>query len=199
MSNHALMLPSERYKEHLQIKASQRKWKEDREATFKYKKRMNIIEMSYPGGVVGVDGPLHADTKLWANRRGQLTHQEGIKASHATARAENLNERRKTDDATSAKNYGSDTGIERGRDLGIQRKKIDTEAHPWRFMDTHDRLFPSFTPTWDHERASMLRSHDTRGKTHNIISGADNTIVTKVASVPHGLAASGHAALPYTD
>lgn len=33
------MLPSERYKEHLKMKAGEKKWREERDAIFRYRKR----------------------------------------------------------------------------------------------------------------------------------------------------------------
>lgn len=38
------------------------------------------------------------------------------------------------------------------QDICIQRKCIDPEQHPFRFLDTHSRLFPQYSPvTWRHQ------------------------------------------------
>lgn len=181
LNNHSLMLPSERYKEHLHMKQAHAKWKEDRETLFRYRKRMQVLERHYPGGVIGMDGPMHPGTELYAERRAQLVGQEVRKADHGSGRQEHLGMQRDADDATAARHYGSDPNLRRSQDTGMQRKNVHPQMHPCRFMDTHERLFPSYVPAWDPERASAIRSHDTRGKTHNIISGADNTLEHKVA------------------
>lgn len=179
--NHSLMLPSERYKEHLYMKQAERKWREDRDNIFRYRKRMQVLERHYPNGVIGLDGPMHPDTKLYAERRQQLVEQEERRAVHGEGRMQHLYYQNLADDATAARSYGSDPNLARSRDICAQRKRVDPEAHPWRFMDTHERLFPSHMPTWDPERAAAIRAHDTRGRTHNIISGTDNTLELKVA------------------
>lgn len=41
------MLPSERYKEHLKMKAGEQKWREERDAVFRYRKRMTVLERKH--------------------------------------------------------------------------------------------------------------------------------------------------------
>jgi len=179
--NHSLMLPSERYKEHLHMKKAERQWREDRANLFLYRKRMQVLERHYPGGVTGLDGPLHPNTQLYAERRQHLVNQEERSATHGTGRNGHLHLQRKADDATAARKYGSDPNLLRSQDICMQRKCVDPQQHPVRFIDTHERLFPSYSPEWDPNRAAAIRSHDTRGKTHNIISGTDNNLELKVA------------------
>lgn len=181
IKNESLMLPSERYKEHMLIKEAQHKWKEDRESLFRYRKRMNVLERHYPGGVIGMDGPLLPGTQLYADRRAHFVAQEEIKTLHGQARHDHLYSQRRADDATAARGYGSDPEMPRSQDICIQRKRVDPELHPQRFKDTHDRLFPSYSPAWDPQRAATIRNHDTRGKTHCIISGIDNHVELRVA------------------
>ena len=52
--NHSLMLPSERYKEHLKMKAGEQKWREERDAVFRYRKRMTVLERKHPEADVSV-------------------------------------------------------------------------------------------------------------------------------------------------
>mmetsp|Transcript_123200 Transcript_123200/g.344866 ORF Transcript_123200/g.344866 Transcript_123200/m.344866 type:complete len:326 (+) Transcript_123200:160-1137(+) len=179
--NHSLMLPSERYREHQYMKKAEAQWRQDRENLFRYRKRMQVLERHYPDGVIGLDGPLHPGTQLYADRRSHILQQEARRADHATGRLDHLDSQGLADDATAARHYGSDPNLRRSADLGIQRKRIDPAAHPVRFLDTHDRLFPSHTPTWDPDRAAAIRSHDTRGREHNIISGTSNGLEYKVA------------------
>lgn len=182
MENKALMLPSERYKEHLKMKESHKQWVQDRKDLFNYKKRLTILERKHPEGVLGIDGPLHPGTVLYADRRAHMLTMAERKDAHGQARFEHLQGQHRTDDATACRHYGSDPGLPRSKDVGIQRKRVDASAHPCRFLDTHDRLFPSYVPTWDPERAKASRSHDVRDKQHNIINGGYNTITYNVAN-----------------
>mmetsp|Transcript_70968 Transcript_70968/g.205731 ORF Transcript_70968/g.205731 Transcript_70968/m.205731 type:complete len:326 (-) Transcript_70968:41-1018(-) len=179
--NHTLMLPSERYKEHLQMKEAYQQFLLDRENLFRYRKRMQVLERHYPNGVMGLDGPLHPDTQLYAQRRGHILGQEAARQQHAINRREHLKMQQDADDAITGRHYGSDPNLRRSQDLGIQRKRIDPQLHPARFLDTHERLFPQHSPTWDPERAAAIRSHETRGRAHNLITGADNSLEFKVA------------------
>eukprot|EP00932_Pfiesteria_piscicida_P001385 SRR837773.11350.p2 GENE.SRR837773.11350~~SRR837773.11350.p2 ORF type:complete len:136 (-),score=33.61 SRR837773.11350:27-434(-) len=106
---------------------------------------------------------------------------EERKAGVTAGRAEHIYRQQQADDATACRSYGSEPDLLRSRDIGIQRKRVDPAAHPVRFLDTHERLFPSFSPEWDPERAAAIRSHQMRGRQHNVITGADNHVELKVA------------------
>lgn len=179
--NHSLMLPSERYKEHLLMKAGEQKWREERDAVFRYRKRMTVLERKHPEGILGIDGPTHPDTLLYKDRYQHLAAQAERKANIAENRFGNLHAQNYSDDAVAMRSYGTDPGLERSKDICIQRKCIDPEQHPFRFLDTHARLFPKYSPTWDPERAAALRSHDVRDRQHNIINGARNELTYDVA------------------
>mmetsp|Transcript_95222 Transcript_95222/g.171926 ORF Transcript_95222/g.171926 Transcript_95222/m.171926 type:complete len:341 (-) Transcript_95222:1-1023(-) len=179
--NHSLMLPSERYQEHLKMKAGELQWRKDRADTFMYKKRMNVLERKHPEGIIGVDGPLYPETTLYRERHDQLAAQAQYKADHAEMRYGNLAQQTHTDDAVAFRDYGTDPQMQRSKDICIQRKCVDPAIHPFRFLDTHDRLFPKYTPVWDPGRASAQRSHDVRDKRHNIISGTENVLTYNVA------------------
>lgn len=179
--NHSLMLPSERYKEHLKMKAGEKKWREERDAVFRYRKRMNVLKRKHQEGILGIDGPTHPDTLLYRDRFEHHAAQAQRKAVNAENRFTVLQDKTYSDDAVAMRDFGSDPGLERSKDICIQRKCIDPEQHPFRFLDTHSRLFPKYSPTWDPERAAALRSHDVRDRGHNIINGADNTLTYDVA------------------
>lgn len=181
--NHSLMLPSERYKEHLQMKAAEAKWHADRKAVFDYKKRVAVMERKHPEGLTGIDGPMFPGTKLYADRREHLMTGAESRKAHAEKRLEQLAERSNANEAVSGKDWGSDPHFPRSQDLCIQRKRIEPADHPTRFMNTHERLFPTYTPVWDPERAYALRSHDVRDNKVNIISGVDNHLNIRVAPV----------------
>jgi hypothetical protein len=179
--NDALMLPSERREEARRIIAGEKKWREDRKAHFGYKKAIRTLEMKYPDGVLGVDGPMCPETRIWADRREQLLQVKQRRQSHAERRFPFLEEQMAADDATALRHWGSEPNLHRSQDIGIARKSVERETHPQRFLDTHSRLFPKYTAVWDPERAASLRSHDTRDKRYDIISGADNAISFEVA------------------
>merc|ERR1712194_202110 len=86
------------------------------------------------------------------------------------------------DDATTRRNYGTDPKQHRSEDICVQRKFIDREVHPTRFLDTHPRIFPTHVAVWDPGHARALRSHDVRDKSFNIIPGGANAVTFDVAS-----------------
>lgn len=180
--NQSLMLPSERYREHIAMKAGEAKWKKDREDAFLYKKRMQKIERDYQQGIIGVDGPLFPGTKLYEQQRAFLEQQAEQRGMKSEARFQHLAHQKRADDATAMRDFGTPaTHLARSHDIGIQRKCIRPDKHPFRFLDTHDRLFPTYVPLWDPERAATLRSHDVRDKKHNHLNQAHNHMEHRVA------------------
>ena len=179
--NQSLMLPSERFREHLAMKAGEKEWKENREKMFLYKKRTRILDRNWPQGVLGIDSPMHPDTVLYKERRDYMLAQQGAKEQAWEGRCANLQSKYSVDDATSHKHSMSDADLGRSQDIPIQRKYCDKDVHPHRYLDTHDRLFPTYVPVWDPERAKSFRSHDVRSKRHNILNGASNEVTYKLA------------------
>jgi len=180
--NQSLMLPSERYREHLALKAGEKKWKQDRQDAFMYKKRMQKIEREYQQGIVGVDGPLFPGTKLYEQQRSFLEAQGEAKSMKAEGRFHHLAHQNRADDATAMRDFGTPAAhLARSHDIGIQRKCVRQDKHPYRFLDTHDRLFPTYVPLWDPERAGTLRSHDVRDKKHNHLNQGENHMEHRVA------------------
>lgn len=179
--NHSLMLPSERYAEHLAMKAGAEKFKQDNEAARLYKKRLLVLERHYPHGVQGIDGPHYPGTNLYAQRQDQLHHQADRQGRHADGRHDHLHHQGQSNDAVSMRNYAEPHNLRRSEDICIQRKNVDPEKHPFRYLNTHERLFPSHVPTWDPHRAAHLRSHDVREKSHCHLTGKDNSLRFRVA------------------
>merc|ERR1719492_504417 len=179
--NTSLMLPSERYKEHLYMKEAKKQYDKDKEAIFMYRKRVQALEKLHPNGIVGVDGPLHPGTRLYADRQTHLLGAADRHAEHEEARFYHLAERMASDDATACRLPDRAHSMPRSRDIGMQRKCVDHELHPHRFQGTHERLFPKNLPTWDPQRARALRGHEVREMRHNIISGTDNELTYNVA------------------
>jgi hypothetical protein len=179
--NQSLMLPSERMREHCLMREGEKKWRQDRKDAFMYKKRMQKIEREYAQGIIGVDGPLFPGTKLYEQPRAFLEAQSEAKGAKAEGRFHHLAQQSRADDATAQRNFGMPHDLPRSHDIGIQRKSVEQAKHPYRFLDTHERLFPTYVPVWDPERAGVLRSHDVRGKKHNHINNADNHMEHRVA------------------
>merc|ERR1711988_1214224 len=84
--NDKLMLPSERRAEARKIIAGEKKWKEDRQALFNYKKVIRTLEMKYPSGVEGVDGPMYPETKIYAESRAPMQGQARKLQTHSEGR-----------------------------------------------------------------------------------------------------------------
>jgi hypothetical protein len=180
--NDALMLPSERRAEAKQIIAGEQQWKEAREALFKYKKQIRTLEMKHPDGVEGIDGPMYPETRIYAEKRAQMQARGQKLQTHAEGRFVHLEGQMGADDATTRRNYGTDPKQRRSEDICVQRKCIDREEHPCRFLDTHSRIFPKYVAVWDPDRARNIRSHDVRDKSYNIVNGGANAVTYEVAS-----------------
>eukprot|EP00927_Polykrikos_kofoidii_P032218 TRINITY_DN27514_c0_g1_i1.p1 TRINITY_DN27514_c0_g1~~TRINITY_DN27514_c0_g1_i1.p1 ORF type:complete len:324 (-),score=42.75 TRINITY_DN27514_c0_g1_i1:121-1092(-) len=176
IDNQALMMPSERYKEHMALKAGMEKFKRDRAEQCLYYKRLKVLEKHHPNGIVGVDGPLFEGTRLYEHRRAQLLSEAEANERHAVNRYNHLGDQRDTDETVSCERYGEPHGMERSRDICIQRKRADPELHPHRYLSTHGRLFPEpQESTWDTQRAANIRAHDVRDRRHDIITGQDTS------------------------
>mmetsp|Transcript_64834 Transcript_64834/g.175178 ORF Transcript_64834/g.175178 Transcript_64834/m.175178 type:complete len:308 (-) Transcript_64834:75-998(-) len=180
--NDALMLPSERRAEAKQIVAGEKQWREDRQALFKYKKQIRTLEMKHPDGVEGIDGPMYPETRIYAEKRAQMQDRAHKLQTHAEGRFARLERQMGADDATTRRNYGTDPQQHRSEDICAQRKCIDPEVHPARFLDTHSRIFPKYVAVWDPDRAKYLRSHEVRDTSYNIVNGGANAMTFEVAS-----------------
>ena len=85
------------------MKAGEKKWREERDAVFRYRKRMTVLERKHPEaagsalllmtsttasltslmavpakGILGVDGPTHPDTILYKERYHHLAAQASL-------------------------------------------------------------------------------------------------------------------------
>lgn len=173
--NHSLMTPSERYQEHLVMKAGEKAWREAKESAATYKKRMTTITNHHSSGILGIDGPLFDGTRFFGNQKRILEKMQADKEKHANDRYKNLAHRMAVDEATRHSLPEEETQ-ERSRDIYVLRKSIDPVMHPQRFLNTQERLFPAVDGFWDPGRAKHLRSHDTRGRSYNILSGSDSSL-----------------------
>jgi hypothetical protein len=175
--NHGLMTVSERAREQAMMVAGEQQWRSDRAAIWDYNKRKHRVEHKHRSGVVGVDSALHEGTKLYANHRERNEAKRSLSARHAAGRRDHLGYQMSASDAASSRNYGEPMNDEkRSTDIPMQRKAVDPDVHPFRFLDTHNRIFPDEVAMWDRERAATLRSHDVRHKGFDIISGVQNSI-----------------------
>lgn len=171
--NHNLMVPSERFNEFLTMKDGERQWRKDRADIFLHKKRHQMIERHHKQGVVGIDGPHHEGTQLYAGIRSVNEVKRARSETHAAERKAHLDYQMASSDTVSFRNFGEPPGAEmkRSADIPVQRKQIDPDVHPFRFLNTHDRINPADVPFWDASRSQTLRSHDVRHKKFNIITG----------------------------
>lgn len=178
----SLMLPSERLDDHKAIKAGTEQWRQARRELFEHNKRKRILERKHKGGIIGIDYPLRENTELYKHDFDRYKEQRDAKETHLEGRREFLGDHKRGSECITEP-YGCAPAADRGStDYGffMDRKTIDRERHPARFLDTHQRLWPKFTPVWDNKRATCLRFHDVRHKSYNIITGADNTMDIKV-------------------
>ena len=69
----------------------------------------------------------------------------------------------------------------RSHDIPIQRKDVDPVRHPYRFFDTHYRLFADAERGREMTRAHALRSHELREKHYDIVSHCSNSLDMAIA------------------
>lgn len=172
--NHGLMIPSERYREFLYMKEAEKKYKEDKRALSLYKKKKMILTRKHISGIVGVDSLTQEGTENFPEEREVYLREKAYSDAHADRRKSFLEEKNHGTDEAALRHWGEPTNeIKRGRDVPLQNKFIKPEVHPFRFLDTHARLFPNLAPKWDPERAMALMMHDCRGRSHDIITGKE--------------------------
>merc|ERR1711964_366706 len=116
------------------------------------------LERRYPNGIVGVDSPMHPETRLYRKQRAMLESRFEQRATHTEGRFAHLAAQTHSDAALPSWNTST---LEVSPCLHSSGKR---KADPERFMDMHSRLFPVREPFWEPERAAALRSHDVRGK-----------------------------------
>lgn len=183
--NHGLMLPSERFKEHLAMKDGERTWREERAKVFEHNRRTKLISSAHMSGVCGIDSPLMPGTQLYKKQRETIEEYEKVTSKHAAGRFDVLEGKMAACDTVTFKNYA--TPMEpyvRSADIPLQRRRVDPDGHRFRFLNTHERLFPVDVPLWDPDRARVLRGHETRGRDYNPINGGDTSISFVVRPPP---------------
>lgn len=175
--NNDLMMPSERYEEHVKMKQGIEDWRRARAELFEHKKRKRILERAHKSGIVNIDSATRPGTELYAEQQQIYEAQHQAADAHNARRMEYLVERNTAADAAANRSYGEPYEPPvRSADIPLQRKSVDQEMHPFRFLNTYERLWPKHQSQWDADRAKILRHHDVRHKRYNIINHADNTI-----------------------
>lgn len=172
-----LMVPSERQREHQAMKKGIEQWRRARAELFEHKKRKRLIERVHKSGITSIDSPLFTNTELYAENRAVMMIQAEIAERHKEGRMAHLAMQNHAEDATALRQYGEPYQPPmRSAEIPLQRKCVEPGMHPFRFMNTYDRLWPKHEPQWDPERAKILRHHDVRHKNYNILNQADNRI-----------------------
>merc|ERR1712096_60405 len=180
--NHKLMLPSERLKEHQQLKEGILKWQKGRNELFEYNKQRRVLERKHKSGILGIDCPLRPGTELY--KEPYEAYRKKAASTSGNLRREYLTEKRQSCDAL-AKGYAEDlpdpSTLPRSIEIPLQRKDVDPVRHPYRFFDTTARLWPNACPAWDPMRAKALRTHQLREKHYDIITQCDNYLEIRAA------------------
>jgi len=172
--NHGLMTASERYREFLYMKEHEKQWREDKRALSEYKKRKMVLTRKHKSGIVGIDSLTQHGTENFPEERANLLHEQACFDTHDRRRNEFLTNGNYATDEAALRNWGEPVENQsRGHDIPLQRKFNTPEVHPFRYLDTHARLFPKLAPKWNPERAMALMMHDSRGRRHDLISGKD--------------------------
>mmetsp|Transcript_20926 Transcript_20926/g.52881 ORF Transcript_20926/g.52881 Transcript_20926/m.52881 type:complete len:294 (+) Transcript_20926:152-1033(+) len=186
-NNFAIQLPSERRREHQRLKEGILHANKAKAELSAFKRQSKLVQRHHKNGLLGIDAPTRPDTELYRERYDMYKAQE--EASHAPQRAEFLREKNKTNDAIANPvhdNVRNELGRfpaaqPRSHDIPIQRKDVDSVRHPYRFFDTHYRLFDSSDQGREVTRAKALRTHEMREKHYDILNFADNKLDLRVA------------------
>jgi len=180
--NHNLMTPSERYRDFLKIRDGEKQWRADKRAKADYKKRVLVLERQHRTGVLGVDSMMHEGTENYIRAQQEHRCESEQREAFGERRHEFLANQRRASDEVAHRDYGEPVKNQaRGSSVPLQRKLVDPTWHPHRFLDTHNRLFPSHAPIWDPERAMSLLTHDRRGRDWCLITGKEG--VTELTSL----------------
>jgi len=188
--NHALMLPSERQREFQYMKHAEKKWREDKRAVSEYKKKVMTLTRKHRSGIVGVDSLTQEGTENFAEERENLVRDAAYRDAHGSRRMEFLAKKNMATDEAALRHWGEPLEENpRGLHIPLQRKFVKPDVHPWRYLDTHARLFPNLAPKWDPNRALALLTHDNRCRNYDLISGKDpgyNTLRHRDSDAPDG-------------
>ena len=153
-----LMLPSQRLQELRKIQAYREAERDAKKSWYDHSRKVIKSEQTHtldvPGLYVTHD---HRDSAV--ARQTDLNDREH--AAHASRRQECLVE---------ASQYTKE------RKLFPQRRVCPSEQFNFRNIDTHSRIWPTYKPKWDAERAGELRAHEIRGRHYNPINHCSNVI-----------------------
>lgn len=195
--NHGLMTVSERYREFLYMKEKEKQWRADKRALSEYNKKKMILTRKHKSGIEGIDSFTQPGTENFAEEREIFLRNQAYKEAHAMRRKEFLTEKSYATDEAALRYWGepvdenpnkipgmSQTMTQgRGHTIPVQNKFTTPDVHPFRYLDTHSRLFPKQAPKWNPERALALMTHDCRNRRHDLISGKDYPSYKKIKHV----------------
>jgi hypothetical protein len=176
LGNHSLMLPSERREEALRFKGGRELFDKARKEYSEYTKKRRILTRHHKSGVVGVDGPMKSDSEMFAYDAARVGMHRQQKDGFDAERREYLGQKTRSSDAVAHRGYDEEPSMDSHACVPLQRKRVDPEVHPFRFLNTHERVFPKAVPTFDPVRARVLHHHEVRHKNHDILHHGSNTI-----------------------
>ncbi|CAD7946527.1 unnamed protein product [Amoebophrya sp. A120] len=184
--NFSIQLPSERLRENQRLKEGIAYANKAKAELSAFKRQSKLIQRHYKNGLTGIDGPTRPETELYKERYDM--YQAQADASHADQRREFLKEKRQANEAiTHPQHENVKNGLNRfpmvdprSHDIPIQRKDVDPVRHPYRYFDTHYRLFDSSDAGREMARARAIRTHEMREKNYDILNFSDNKLDLEV-------------------
>jgi len=176
LGNQSLMLPSERREEAKRFKDGWDDFQKSRTEHAEYTKRRRTLTRHHKSGIVGIDGPMKADSELYEADAARVKMQAEVKEAHDLGRKHHLGRQFRSSDAVALRGWSEPPSMDAHATVPLQRKNIDPEKHPFRFLNTHERLFPAFVPTFDPERAKILHHHQVRERKHDILHQGSNRV-----------------------
>merc|ERR550514_59642 len=113
-------------------------WRRSRAELFEHKKKKRVLERVHKNGVVDIDSALRPGTELYAEQREVFEAQARTAEIHRAGRSAHLADQTKADDSVAGRNYGEAYSPAcRGADIPLQRKRVDPDLHPFRFLNTY--------------------------------------------------------------
>ena len=174
----SLMSPEAKREQLKEIKINQielAKWKEkNKEKTKKYR----VYKNGFKSGILGVDNPNNEETMLYKEEHQVIKNMKEHVKKIEMRRQEQLDNWTKSDHMIEFfnRNFDKTTALPLKQIVEKNSRKIISMEHTKCWRDTQDRLFGLREEQHSKERASYLKSQESKGRNFDIISFAKNDL-----------------------
>ena len=153
-----LMLPSERLRELRQIQSQRNAERDAKKSWYDHSRKVLKAQQTHSLSVAGLPATVdHRDADIAR----QTAFNERDHVENAARRQEKLI---------------ASSHCTTERDIFPHRGFRPAEQFNFRNLDTHSRIWPTYKPKWNAERAGELRAYEIRGRPYNFINHCSNVI-----------------------